>query len=158
MQVRSPLVVALLSLSPLACTNTPNGRVIDASGAVDRPVLTDASGQIKVTVDATGSIVDGGSQCGWPAALDNGAVAGCAPARAFVTCAEPGGSSSYAASEPMGCVSCSGTCQDSCAVSEFALSCATAQPDAAVSSGPAHGCRFASAFPSGSVLYCCPCQ
>jgi hypothetical protein len=147
--------LGFLLLWPLACGSTPNTPA-DASGPVDRPVdrhvVTDAPARADLAPDALGF------QCGWPAALDNGGLAGCGPARAFVTCSEPGTSASYAASEPMGClVSCTGTCQDLCALGEFALSCATAQPDAAVSSGPAHGCHFATAF-SSSVLYCCPCQ
>jgi len=69
--------MALLSLWALACTNTPNSpsavvTPVDASGPVDRPV------DRHVVTD------DSGSQCGWPSALDNGGLAGCAPARAFV--------------------------------------------------------------------------
>ena len=150
--------LAVLSLWLLACTNTPNTPA-DASRPVDRPVdcpaVTDGSGRPDVAPDAAGF------QCGWPAALDNGALNGCGPARAFVTCSLPGTSASYATTEHGACVSCSGTCLDSCALGEFALSCAASLPDtadAAVSSGPAHGCRFAAAFPLGSVVYCCPCQ
>jgi hypothetical protein len=150
--------LALLLSWPLACTNTSN-RPADAAAPVDRPVdrtvVTDASDWPDVAPDAADF------HCGWPAALDHGALAGCGPARAFVTCSLPGTSASYATTEHGACVSCSGTCQDSCALGEFALSCATSLPgaaDAAVSSGPAQGCRFAAAFPLGSVVYCCPCQ
>ncbi len=147
--------LALLSFWAVGCTNTPNTPA-DAARPVDRPfdcpAVTDGSGRADVAPDAAGF------QCGWPAALGNGSLAGCGPARAFVTCMEPGTSASYATTEPGGCVSCTGTCQDSCAVSEFALECAATLPDAAVSSGPAHGCHFASAFASGAAVYCCPCQ
>jgi hypothetical protein len=154
------LWLALVALGALACTNTPNNIVTyDASHPADRPVdhpadhpHTDAAGRSDVAPDAAGF------ECDWPEALANGAVTGCAPFRAFVTCATPGSSASYAASDPKGCLSCSGTCTDSCALGEFALSCHDAPPDGAVSSGPAHGCRFAAEFLAGSVVYCCPCQ
>ena len=157
MQVSRRSWLALLSLWPLACTNTPNlpSPIVvpaDASGPVDRPVRTDGSGRTDRALD------DSGSQCAWAAALDNGALAGCVPARAFVTCTGPAGSSSYSASEPTGCDSCSGTCQDTCAFNEFALSCHAAQSDAAVSSGPAQGCHLGTTLPLGFVVYCCPCQ
>jgi hypothetical protein len=152
---RHSWLALLLLLWPLSCTNTPNTPA-DAAGPVDRPVdrpvVTDGSGRADVAPDAAGF------QCGWPAALDKGALNGCGPARAFVTCSLPGTSASYATTEHGGCISCSGTCVDSCGLGEFALSCASAQPDAAVSSGPAHGCRFSAEFPLGSVVYCCPCQ
>lgn len=144
--------LALLSLWMLACTNTPNTPAVDASRPVDRPSLTDASGRADRLLDATSV------QCEWPAALANGALPGCGPARAFVTCMEPGTSSSYATTDRSGCVSCSGTCTEYCSASEFALSCAAALPDAGVSSGPAAGCHFASSFSSGFAVYCCPCQ
>jgi hypothetical protein len=150
--------LTLLALVPLACSNTPNNVVtfnFDASGHVDRPVdhvVHDAQPRLDVAPDAAGF------QCFWPGALDDGGVAGCAPSRAFVTCTEAGGSASYTAATHNGCLACSGTCTDSCGLGEFALSCATAPTDAAVSSGPAHGCHFSKSFPFGSVVYCCPCQ
>jgi len=154
MLVRWHYWLALLCLWPLACANTPNNPApIDGAGAVDRPLLTDGSGRTDFARDASGP------QCKWPTALGNGAVTGCVPPRAFVTCTTPGSSSSYPAPEPMGCLDCAGTCQDSCTVSEFSLSCNAPQPDAAVtSSDPTHGCRLAFVFPSGAVVYCCPCQ
>lgn len=153
MQVSRHAGLALLWLWMLACTNTRNTPA-DAASPVDRhfDAVTDASDWPDVAPDAANF------HCGWPSALDKGALSMCAPARAFVTCTLPSGSASYSATEPGGCISCTGTCQDSCAVGEFALTCGTTQPDAALSSGPAHGCHFAATFSAHSQLYCCPCQ
>jgi hypothetical protein len=145
--------LALSCLWSLACTNTPNTPApTDAAGAVDRPVIKDGSMRTDLKIE------DSGPQCKWPTTLDNGATGGCVPTRAYVTCTTPSSSSSYAASDPMGCLDCAGTCQDSCTVSEFSLSCAGPQPDAATSSDATYGCRLALSFSSGSVVYCCPCQ
>ena len=148
--------LAFLAWWPLACANTPNNvrpPPIDASHPVDRPLVTDGSGRSDLVLhDASGP------QCKWPTALDNDGVPGCVPTRAFVTCTETGGSASYPASDPMGCVSCSGTCRDSCALNELALSCNVPQPDAAASAGPTQGCHPAFTLPLGGEVYCCPCQ
>ncbi|HXJ18634.1 MAG TPA: hypothetical protein VMT03_00260 [Polyangia bacterium] len=136
-----------------ACDNTSNRRPpSDAGpGAADHPVVKDASGATDAVVDA-----GGGSQCKWPTALDDGGVVGCVPARAFVTCTLPGSSASYPASDPMGCLDCSGTCDDSCALGEFALSCKA--PLSLGSSALTGGCHQAFTFASGPVVYCCPCR
>lgn len=155
MPVRRRVWLAFLWWSSLGCANTPNNLrpLVDASHPVDRAVVTDGAGR------TDHALHDGsGPQCNWPSTLDNNGVPGCKPTRAYVTCLEPGGSASYPASDPMGCVSCSGTCQDFCAVTAFALSCDVPQPDAAASAGPTQGCHPVFTLPLGGEVYCCPCQ
>jgi hypothetical protein len=149
----SVLSLPLLFLPLLACDNTPNNPagfvfIVDSGGPVDHS-MTDGSG-----------LTDGGYQCSWPAALDNGgSIPGCGTGRAFVTCTESGGSVSYPTSQAMGCPACNGTCTELCNLNEFALSCANPVSDAATSSpGLPHGCHLAQSFPTGSVAYCCPCE
>jgi hypothetical protein len=139
---------ALLCLWPLGCGSTPNTpSPVDGSGAVDRPAPKDGSPRTDGALDASGS------QCKFPSVVGT-----CVPARAFVTCTEQNGSSSYQSADPLGCLNCSGTCQDSCTLGEFSLSCGAPQSDAAATPGdPMYGCRVALVFPSGSVTYCCPC-
>lgn len=156
MPVRRRVWLVFLGLSSLGCANTPNNvrPLVDASHPVDCGVdrLASACQTDPVLHDASGP------RCKWSAALDDNCVLGCKPTRAYVTCTESGGSASYPASDPMGCISCSGTCQDFCAPTEFALACNVPQPDAAASAGPTQGCHAAFTLPLGGEVYCCPCQ
>jgi len=145
------LGVVLLCLSVLACDNTSNKpSPRDGSGAIDRPVPTDVSSGGDVALDGSGS------QCKVPTKIGSGAVGTCTATRAYVTCTNQGSTSSYAATQFNGCLDCAGTCTDSCAATEYSLSCNVRQSDAGPN--PTEGCRFAQAFPSGSAVYCCPCQ
>jgi hypothetical protein len=147
-------VFALLCLWPIACGSTPNTpSPVDASGAVDRPILTDAPSHPDLALDALGA------ECKLPTNLNDSVAGKCVPKRAFVTCSYQGSSSSYLADDPMGCLDCAGTCDDSCSLSEFALSCGIPVSDAgAKPSDPTFGCRVALVSPSGPVTYCCSCQ
>lgn len=145
---------ALFGLGSLACSSTSNQPApVDGSSAVDRPVPRDSSPRLDVAPDAAGF------QCGFPTQLKDSIAGTCVPARAFVTCTVNGNSASYQASDPMGCLSCAGTCEDSCKLSELALSCGVPRSDAgATPSDPTFGCRVGFVAGNGSVTYCCPCR
>jgi hypothetical protein len=134
----------------LACDNTSNRAApMDASHPVDRPVLTDSAGRVDMQKSDA-------YQCNWPSSLNTSA---CVPLRAYVQCTSNGNSSSYPSTDPSMCPGCTGTCKDFCKATEFALSCTGHPADAAATpADPFYGCTVGYTTPSGSVIYCCPCQ
>jgi hypothetical protein len=148
MQRRCRPWFVLVCLCLFGCDNSSNhASSADASHVMDRPVPTDGP--------RTDALV-GDAECHWPAALTGGA---CVPLRAFVKCTIQETSSSYPSTDPTSCPGCAGTCQDYCQPTEFALSCGARSTDAAaIPSDPFYGCTVGFVTPSGSVVYCCPCQ
>jgi len=95
-------------------------------------------------------------QCTWSSTLNTGT---CVPLRAYVQCMTSGGnSSSFPSDDPASCPGCTGTCQDYCKATEFALSCGSHPTDAAATpADPFYGCTVGFVTP-GATIYCCPCQ
>jgi hypothetical protein len=104
----------------------------------------------------------GAQQCSWPSSLDDAGPGGCRAARALVACHDSAGDTCVClSSDPQSCPTCGASyssCQDECALNEYAVTCGSVGPSPGGIASPPEGCTSKGANPGGSIEYCCPCQ
>lgn len=145
--------------SQVELTTTSSGDDAGAGAAITHP------GDAGALLDATSkdAALAASSSCSWPAQLNDGGPGACHVARASLSCVNSAGDGCGCLSDdPTRCDSCEGTgwtCHDQCAANEYAAWCGgPPRHNGSSYDDPPPACRGVSGLPSGTGIYCCPCE